>query len=75
MASQGTNETIAASSSLPNAKEHPLWYLGIYLAISFSFVLAGLVRNLFGYLGKYRASKKLHATVSLLPYAPPTSPS
>ncbi|KAL7409478.1 hypothetical protein BDY24DRAFT_218614 [Mrakia frigida] len=58
--SSNSNSDLAASS-LPSGREHPLFYLGVYFAISFGFVLTGLVRNLVGYLGKYRASKKLHS--------------
>lgn len=61
--SSNSNSDLSASS-LPSAREHPLFYLGVYFAISFGFVLTGLVRNLVGYLGKYRASKKLHSKVS-----------
>lgn len=56
-----------STSHLPVAKDHPLFYLGVYMAISLAFIIITLVEDLVAYFGKYRASQKLHARVS-----PPT---
>ena len=58
-----SNATAVAASSLPVAKEHPLWYLAIYVAIALAFVAGDLVRTLIGCFAQYRASKKLHEKV------------
>ncbi|CED85003.1 Multidrug resistance-associated protein/mitoxantrone resistance protein, ABC superfamily [Phaffia rhodozyma] len=47
--------------SRPSANEHPLYYLGIYAAISLGFAVLVVVRGVIGFWGSYRASKTLHA--------------
>jgi hypothetical protein len=49
---------------LLTAKDHPLFYLGVYMALCVAFVLGGLVLNLIGLVALRRALRKLHSQVS-----------
>ena len=53
------SETVRVLTAWPNADEHPLYYVGIYAAISVGGALAGVLMNIVEYIGAYRASKTL----------------
>jgi len=53
------SETVRALTTWPNADEHPLYYVGIYAAISLGISVAGLLMSVIEYIGAYRASRLL----------------
>lgn len=54
-----TNATISTMAR-PSADKHPLYYLGIYSAITIGMAALGLIQTAISYVGAYRASKILH---------------